>query len=90
MTSKDEQGADKRLMARGVGMYGTIGLEMVLSTLLGYWVGEWLDERLATAPWFTILFLIVGVAAGLKRLVVVVQRALREELDDDPEARPGL
>lgn len=90
MTSKDDQGSEKRLMLRGVGMYGTLGLEMVLSTLLGYWVGEWLDGRLATAPWLTILFLIVGVAAGIRRLVVVVQRALREELDDDPEARSGL
>jgi ATP synthase protein I len=77
-------------MARGVGMYGTLGLEMVLSTLVGYWFGEWLDGVFATAPWLTILFLIVGVAAGLKRLVVVVQRALREEMDDDPQARSGL
>ncbi len=90
MTSDDDRGAQKRLMARGVGMYGTLGLEMVLSTLIGYWFGEWLDGVLGTAPWLTILFLIVGVAAGLKRLVVVVQRALREEMDDDPQARSGL
>jgi ATP synthase protein I len=90
MTGTDDQGADKRLMARGVGMYGTLGLEMVLSTLLGYWFGDWLDGQLDTAPWLTIIFLVVGVAAGIKRLIVVVQRALREEMDDDPQTRSGL
>jgi len=71
-------------------MYGTIGLEMVLATLVGYWIGAWVDARLGSEPWATVFFLIVGVAAGIKRLVTVVRRALREDGDDGVQAPPGI
>ena len=77
-------------MARGVALYGTIGLEMVLATLVGYWIGAWVDERLASEPWATVFFLIVGVAAGIKRLVTVVRRALREDGDGDAQTPSSL
>jgi len=81
---------ERRLVARGVALYGTIGLEMVLATLVGYWIGSEVDERFGSEPWATTFFLIVGVAAGIKRLVTVVRRALREDGDDDVQAGPSL
>jgi F0F1-type ATP synthase assembly protein I len=81
---------DRRLVARGVALYGTIGLEMVLATLVGYWIGAKVDAWLGSEPWATSFFLIVGVAAGIKRLVSVVRRALREDGDDDVQAGPGI
>ena len=82
--------SEKRLLARGLALYGTIGLEMVLATLVGYWFGAWVDERLGSGPWATTFFLIVGVAAGIKRLVTVVRRAMREDGDDGVQAPPGI
>jgi len=79
--------ADRKALLRGVGLYGTVGLEMVLATLLGWWIGARLDEWLGSAPWFTALFLAAGVGAAVKRVVTVVRRALREEADEEASRR---
>ena len=68
--------------------YSTIGLEMVLATLLGYWIGSTLDGRLATSPWLTALFVADRLGAAIRRIVRVVRRVLRE--DEDDEAAPGI
>jgi ATP synthase protein I len=47
---------------------GTIGFHMVVSTFVGYLIGSQLDKWLATPPWFTIIFLILGIAAGFREL----------------------
>ena len=82
--SEPPDGLNRRLIARGVGMYGTIGIELVLATLVGYWIGTRLDAWLGWEPVGTVFFLIAGAAAGIKRLVTVTRRALREGQEDDP------
>ena len=49
---------------RGMGQYGTIGIEMVLSMLVGLWIGTKLDEKLGTAPWMAVLWFFFGCAAA--------------------------
>lgn len=47
-----------------MGSYGTIGLEIVLSVLLGLFGGMKLDGWLHTSPWMTLLGFGFGCAAG--------------------------
>lgn len=47
---------------------GTIGMHMVISTFVGYLIGSQLDKWFVTSPWFTIIFLILGIAAGFREL----------------------
>lgn len=49
---------------KGIGQYGTIGIEMVLSMLVGLWVGTKLDEKLGTSPWMAVLWFFFGCAAA--------------------------
>jgi len=49
---------------KGMGSYGTIGIEIVLSILLGLFVGIKLDEWLHTAPWMSVLWFGFGCAAA--------------------------
>lgn len=58
---------DRRLL-RLVGSLSTVGIAMVASTVIGYFIGLYLDRYFATSPWCTILFLILGIAAGFKNL----------------------
>lgn len=44
-----------------IALVGTIGAELAVFTLLGFWVGRWLDNWLGTSP----LFLLLGVLGGL-------------------------
>ncbi len=68
---------------KGVGRYGTVGLELALSIVLGLVAGHYLDQRLGTGGWLTLLGLAYGVAAGVRALYRAAQEATREaeELD---------
>ena len=68
---------------KGVGSYGTVGLEVVLSVVVGLFLGSWLDRRFGTTPWITVAGVVYGVAAAARALYRAAQRATREaeELD---------
>jgi ATP synthase protein I len=58
----------------------TVGLNLVLSTFIGlamgygidYLMGRWL--RWHTTPWFTVIFLFVGIIAGFKDLYMMARK----------------
>jgi ATP synthase protein I len=54
---------------RGVGSFGTIGLEIVLCIALGFFGGRWLDEKLGTAPYLALLGFVFGLAAAIKSVM---------------------
>ena len=56
---------------------GAVGIELALSTVIGMLGGQWLDSKLSTAPWLTILGLILGVVAGFRSLI----RAARQNTE---------
>jgi ATP synthase protein I len=53
---------------------GTVGLNMVVSTFVGYLIGSQLDKWLNTSPWFTIIFLVLGIIAGYLELARLAKR----------------
>ena len=42
-----------------------MAVEMVAALILGAVVGRWLDSWLGTRPWLLIVFLFLGVCAGM-------------------------
>jgi ATP synthase protein I len=73
---------------KGLGSYGTVGLELVLSILFGFWAGSWLDKRLGTHGWLTLIGFGFGVAAGFRSLYEAAKKMRREtEADDERERR---
>jgi ATP synthase protein I len=58
----------------------TVGLNLVLSTFIGlamgygidYLMGRWLHWH--TTPWFTVIFLFVGIIAGFKDLYMMARK----------------
>ena len=59
---------------KAIGSFGTVGLEIALSILLGTYAGYWGDGKLGTSPALVILGFGFGCAAAIK----VVLRAYRE------------
>lgn len=49
-----------------------LGAMVVVATLLPLFVGLWLDRQLHTAPWITLIGMLVGVASS----IVVVYRVI--------------
>jgi ATP synthase protein I len=58
---------------KGLGGFGTLGLEILLGLALFTFIGDWADGKLGTSPWLTLL----GVGLGVGAAVRAIQRALR-------------
>lgn len=76
MAPSGEKGAWKAL-----GELSSIGIALVLATVIGLVGGYYADRWLGTKPWLTLLGLGFGIAAGFVNLFRSVKRAERE-LDD--------
>jgi ATP synthase protein I len=76
MTPGEEQSAWKAL-----GELSTVGMTLVLATLIGLAGGYYLDKWLGTSPWLTLIGLGFGIAAGFVNLFRTVNRAGRD-IDD--------
>jgi ATP synthase protein I len=66
---------------RSLGMLATVGLTFVVATAGATVGGYFVDRWLGTSPWFTLIGLAVGIAAGFRDLVRSVKKAERQERD---------
>ena len=57
----------------------SIGIAMVLMIFGSLFLGNWLDKKFGTLPYFTIIFLIIGVVAGFKIIYSVILRNFKNE-----------
>lgn len=57
----------------------SIGIAMVITVFGGLYLGGYLDRRLGTGHKFTLLFLIVGIAAGFKNIHTFIKRYFTDE-----------
>jgi ATP synthase protein I len=67
---------------KALGELSTVGLTLVVATMLGLAGGYYLDRWLGTSPWLTLIGLLLGIAAGFVNLFRSVNRAERN-IDDD-------
>jgi ATP synthase protein I len=61
-----------------------VGLQIVSGTFVGLLIGIFLDKWLGTKPWLTIVFLLLGIAAGFKH----VFREIKRIQDHDSRRKP--
>ena len=66
---------------KGLAELSSIGMTMVLATVIGLAAGYFADRWLGTKPWLTLIGLGFGIAAGFVNLFRSAKRAERE-LDD--------
>jgi ATP synthase protein I len=78
---------DRRFI-RLMGVLSTVGITMVVATVIGYFVGVYLDRTFGTAPWLMITFLLLGIAAGFKNLYDQTKKIINiEEGSHSPAAQ---
>lgn len=51
----------------------SVGIQLVLSTFVGFAMGYYLDKFFGTSPWLTVIFLVLGIIAGFYDLVKVAR-----------------
>lgn len=52
----------------------SLGIAMVVATMLGFAFGFYIDGVFSTKPLFTILFTILGVIAGFKNIYTTIKK----------------
>jgi ATP synthase protein I len=72
---------------KGLGDYGTVGLDLVLSILLGFFGGRWLDGKLGGHGWLTVLGFLFGVVAGFRFLYRAAVKMRKESEAEDERER---
>jgi len=73
---------------KGLGDYGTVGLDLVLSILVGFFGGRWLDGKLGTHGWLTVIGFLLGSIAGFRSLYRAAVKMRKEtEAEDEREQR---
>lgn len=57
----------------------SIGIALALAIFGCFFLGRWLDRELGTAPYLTLLFLLLGIAAGFRNIYVLIKRYLKND-----------
>jgi ATP synthase protein I len=79
-SEKNEESA-RELLRR----YGNLGLEMVVSVMIGTLGGYGLDWWLGTSPWFLLIGFFFGAAAGFLNIVrLIASEEKRERGKEEP------
>ena len=63
--------------------YGTLGIEMGVSLAIGLAIGYYLDRYFGTGPILTLIFMVLGLVAGMKRLYELWKKMERDDERDD-------
>jgi ATP synthase protein I len=67
----------KKTAAARAAEYSSLAMVLPAATFAGYGIGYWLDKRFDTT-WLSILFLILGAAAGFISLIRQITRDSRD------------
>jgi len=59
---------------RELAYYSSLGISVSLSIFIGLAIGVYLDRKFNTSPWFTLIFLVLGIAAGFRNIALVIKR----------------
>ena len=54
--------------------YSSLGLSVSFAIFIGLAIGVVLDRKFDTSPWFTLIFLAFGIAAGFRNIALVIKR----------------
>lgn len=59
---------------RELAYFSSIGLSIAFAIFIGLFVGVYLDRRFETSPWFTLIFLAIGIAAGFRNIGIAIKK----------------
>lgn len=66
---------ENKAWIRELAYYSSIGFSVSLSIFIGLAIGVYLDKRFDTSPWLTLVFLILGIAAGYRNIGLAIKKS---------------
>jgi ATP synthase protein I len=68
---------ETRRMIRELAYYSSLGFQIALSIFIGLGIGIYLDRKMDTNPWMTLIFLCLGIAAGFRNIGLAMKKSRR-------------
>lgn len=69
---------DTKKLFKDLWYYSSLSFSVALSMVIGLGIGYWLDMRVFhTSPWFTLIFLGLGVIAGFRNIYLAMKKSQR-------------
>lgn len=62
---------------RDLAYYSSLGFQIAFSIFIGLFGGIYLDRRIDSAPWFTLIGLALGIAAGFRNIGLAIKKSRR-------------
>ena len=66
---------ENRIWIRDLAVYSSLGFSVSFAIFIGLGIGVWLDRRFDTTPWFTLIFLGLGIAAGFRNIGLAIKKS---------------
>ncbi len=79
----------KRGVWFGLGMFGLVGWTVAIYTVLGVFLGHWLDRRWPQGFSWTLSMLFIGLLAGLLNAWHWIRKESRMDENDDGDSSQG-
>lgn len=73
---------------KAYGRYGSLGIELLVSMAVGYFLGKWLDDRVGAGGWLTGLFTAAGVYAGF-RAIFKAAKQMEHDIEKEEKLERG-
>ncbi|MDX2479328.1 MAG: AtpZ/AtpI family protein [Desulfuromusa sp.] len=77
---------NRRELFKSIGFLSGVGISMVAATFIGLAMGYYLDQWLDTRPWFTLVFLAIGIISGFRNVYILTARELRRQKREERQA----
>ena len=70
-------------LVRQVGIVTTIPMIFAAGPLVGYWLGQFVDQRFQSDPWGKVCFALLGFAASIKQVTSIIRQWIKETNEDE-------
>lgn len=70
---------ERQELFRSLGFLSSVGICMVASIVIGLAMGYYLDKWLNTAPWLTLIFMVLGIVSGFRNIFILTNRELKRQ-----------
>ncbi len=73
----------RRSGLRSAGLLLAIPTLLIVSPLVGFFLGSWLDRRFGTSPWLLLVGLVLGFVAAGRETYLIYRRYQAEEEENE-------
>jgi F0F1-type ATP synthase assembly protein I len=65
-------------LVRNIGTIVTIPMVFVAGPVVGFLIGNWIDEKWQTDPWAKVVLSLLGFIASIKQVIELIKRTTKE------------